>query len=169
MFKMPQPSYSLSIRDWDKKIGTVQIHTGLVTALTLPALLTQVGALRDAIDDIVIGVEAKESQTVFDTILDDATPASAFAQRGNKWLVIYHDNTQFFDPPVNAIPNDAYLRTYRVMIPTADNSLLADNDTFLDITAGVGLAFKNAFEAVAKSPAGGSVIVDSVEQDNVNA
>jgi len=166
---MPQPSYSLSIRDWDKKIGVSQINTGLVTALTLPALLTQIGALRTAIDAIVIGVIAKESQTVFDTVLDDATPASAFAQRGNKWLCIYHDNTQFFDPPVNAIPNDQYLTKYRVMIPTADNSLLAANNTFLDLTAGAGLAFKTAFEAVAKSPAGGSVILDTVEQDNVNA
>jgi hypothetical protein len=166
---MPQPAYSLSLRDWDKKIGTVEVHTGLVTALTLPALLTQVGALRTAIDNITIGVVAKEKQTVFDTILDDATPASAFAQRGNKWLVIYHDNTQFFDPPVNAIPNDAYLTKYRVMIPTADNALLTGNDTFLDLTAGPGLAFKTAFEAVAKSPAGGSVVIDSVEQDNVNA
>lgn len=166
---MPQPSYTLSFRDWDKKIGTAQINTGLVTALTLPALLTQVGTLRTAIDNIVIGVIAKESQTVFDTVLNDATPASAFAQRGNKWLVIYHDNTQFFDPPVNAIPNDAYLVKYRVMLPTADNALLALNSTFLDITAGLGLAFKTAFEAVAKSPAGGSVVVDSVEQDNVNA
>jgi len=166
---MPQPAYSLSIRDWDKKIGTMEVHTGLVTSLTLPTLLTQIGALRTAIDNIVIGVVAKEKQTVFDTILDDATPASAFAQRGNKWLVIYHDDTQFFDPPVNAIPNDAYLVKYRVMIPTADNALLTGNDTFLDLTAGVGLAFKTAFEAVAKSPAGGSVVVDSVEQDNVNA
>ncbi|MES2213173.1 MAG: hypothetical protein V4490_08580 [Pseudomonadota bacterium] len=166
---MPQPAYTMSFRDWDNKIGTSQINTGLVTALTLPALLTQVGALRTATDAIVIGVIAKESQTVFDTILDDATPASAFAQRGNKWLVIYHDSTQFFDPPVNAIPNDAYLRKYRVLIPTADNSLLANNSTFLDLTVNPGLAFKTAFEAVAKSPAGGSVVVDSVEQDNVNA
>lgn len=166
---MPQPAYTVSIRDWDKKIGTVQVNTGLVTALTLPALLTQIGALRTAIDNISIGVIANEKQEVFDTILSDATPASAFAQRGNKWLVIYHDDTQFFDPPVNAIPNDAYLVKYRVMIPCADNSLLAANNTFLDITAGVGLAFKTAFEAIAKSPAGGSVVVESVEQDNVNA
>lgn len=166
---MPQPSYTLSLRDWDKKIGTVQVNTGLVTALTLPALLTQIGNLRDAIDDIVIGVPAKESQTVFDTILSQDNPTSEFAQRGNKWLVSYHDNTPFFDAPVNAIPNDAYLRKFHVMIPTADNSLLAANETLLDLTAGVGLAFKTAFEAVAKSPAGGSVVVDFVEQTNVNA
>lgn len=166
---MPQPTYGVSIRDWDKKIGTVEINTGLVTALTLPALLTQVGALRTAIDGIVIGVVANERQEVFNTILSQDNPTSEFAQRGNKWLVSYHDNTQFFDAPVNAIPNDAYLRKFKVMIPTADNSLLEDNDTFLDLTVNPGLAFKTAFEAVAKSPAGGSVIVDFVQQSNVNA
>lgn len=166
---MPQPTYSLSLRDWDKKIGDVQINTGLVTALTLPALLTQIGTLRSAIAALVIGVVANEKQEVFNTILSQAVPTDPMAQRGNKWLVSYHDNTQFFDAPVNAIPNDAYLRKFRIMIPTANNDLLADNDTFLDITAGVGLAFVNAFQAMAKSPAGGSVVVDFVQQTNVNA
>lgn len=166
---MAQPAYTLSIRDYDKKIGTVQVNTGLVTALTLPTLLTQIGALRSAIAGIIIGVEQKESQTVFDTLLSQALPVSQFAQRGNKWLVIYHDNEQFFDPPVNAIPNEGYLRKYRVMIPTANNALLTGNDTFLDLTTGAGLAFKTAFEAIAVSPDGGNVVVDSVEQDNVNA
>ncbi len=166
---MPQPAYALSLRDWDKKIGTVEVNTGLVTALTLPALLTQIGALRTAIDNITIGVVANEKQEVFNTILSQALPTDPNAQRGNKWLVSYHDNTQFFDAPVNAIPNDAYLRKFRVMIPTADNSLLADNETLLDLTVNPGLAFKTAFEAMAKSPAGGSVVIDFVEQTNVNA
>lgn len=166
---MPQPAYSLSIRDWDLKLGNTQINTGAVTAVSLPGLLTQIGALRDAIDDIVIGVIANESQTVFNTILSQDAPTSEFAQRGNKWLVSYHDNTPFFDAPVNAIPNEGYLRKYSVMIPTADNSLLALNETKLDLTTGVGLAFKDAFEDIARSPAGGSVIVDFVEQTNVNA
>jgi hypothetical protein len=117
----------------------------------------------------VRGVIANEQQDVFNTILSQALPTDQDAQRGNKWLVSYHDNTQFFDPPVNAIPNDAYLRKFRVMIPTANNSLLADNENDLDITAGAGLAFKTAFEAVAKSPAGGTVVIDFIRQTNVNA
>jgi len=166
---MPQPAFTLSIRDYDKKLGTMQVNTGLVTALTLPDLLTKVGALRTAVDNIIIGVIANEKQDVFNTILSQALPSSEFAQRGNKWLVSYHDNTQFFDAPVNAIPNDAYLRNFHIMIPTADNSLLDENDTELDLTVNPGLAFKTAFEALAKSPAGGSVVVDFVQQTNVNA
>jgi len=166
---MPQPSLTFSLRDWEGSIGTMEVNTGLVTALTLPTLLTQIGALRTAVDAIVRGVIANEQQTVFNTILSQALPTSQDAQRGNKWLVSYHDNTQFFDPPVNAIPNDAYLRKFRVMIPTADNSLLADNENDLDLTTGPGLAFKTAFEAIAKSPAGGSVVVDFIRQTNVNS
>jgi len=166
---MPQPHYSLSLRDWEGSVGDVQVNTGVVTALTLPGLLTQIGALRTAIEGITIGVAAAENQTVFDTLLSQDLPTSEYAQRGNKWLVSYHDNTQFFDAPVNAIPNEAYLRKFRIMIPTADNSLLEDNEKRLDLTAGAGLAFVTAFEAMAKSPAGGAMVVDFVEQTNVNS
>ena len=159
----------MTFRDWEGSLGTMETSTGLVTALTLPALLTQVGALRTATQALVRGVISNEQQTVFNTILSAALPVDQDAQRGNKWLVKYHDNTPFFDDPVNAIPNDAYLRKFRVMIPTANNSLLTDNENDLDITAGVGLAFKTAFEAIAKSPAGGSVVIDSITQTNVNA
>jgi hypothetical protein len=166
---MPQPSYTLSLRDWEGSIGTMEVNTGLVTALTLPGLLTQIGALRTATAALVRGVVANEQQTVFNTILSQDLPTSQDAQRGNKWLVSYHDNTAFFDAPLNAIPNDAYLRKFRVMIPTANNSLLADNENDLDLTTGPGLAFKTAFEAIAKSPAGGSVVVDFIRQTNVNS
>lgn len=166
---MPQPAYGLTIRDWEGSLGTVEVNTGLVTALTLPALLTQIGAFRAAVDAVVIGVIADERQTVFNTILSQDFPVSEFAQRGNKWIIFYHDNTQFFDAPINAIPNAGYLKPFHVMLPTADNSLLDANETVLDITAGVGLTLVTTFEAMAKSPYGGSVIVDSVEQTNVNA
>ena len=166
---MPLPHYSLTLRDWEGSLGDIQVNTGAVTAISLPALLGQIGALRTAIENITIGVAANESQTVFDTILSQDVPTSEFAQRGNKWLVSYHDNTQFFDAPLNAIPNESYLRKYRVMIPTADNALLEDSEKRLDLTVNPGLAFKNAFEAIARSPAGGVVVVDFVEQTNVNS
>lgn len=166
---MPQPAYGLTIRDWEGSLGTVEINTGAVTAVSLPGLLTQIGNLRDAIDDLVIGVLSDERQTVFNTILSQDLPTSEFAQRGNKWIVFYHDNTQFFDAPVNAIPNAGYLKPFHVMLPTADNSLLASNETVLDISTGVGAAFVTAFEAMARSPYGGVVVVDSIEQTNVNA
>lgn len=166
VIQMAQPAYSLSIRDWDKKIGNTQILTGAVTAVSLPGLLTQIGAMRTAIDGLTIGVLADEKQTVFNTILSQAKPTSEFAQRGNKWLVSYHDNTAFFDDPVNAIPNEGYLKPFSVEIPCADNSLLDDNETFLPLSQTQAAAFVTAFQAMGRSPYGGVVVVDSIEQVN---
>ena len=163
------PAYGVTIRDWEGSLGTVEVNTGAVTGVSLPGLLTQIGNLRTAIDGLVIGVISDERQTVFNTILSQEFPVSEYAQRGNKWIVYYHDNTQFFDDPINAIPNAGYLKPFHVMLPTADNSLLADNETELDITVNPGLAFVTAFEAMARSPYGGAVVVDSIEQTNVNA
>lgn len=161
---MAQPQFSLSIRDYDGAIGVTSVNTGAVTAVSLPGLLTQIGNLRDAIDGLTIGVVASERQEVFNTILSQDLPTSEFAQRGSKWLVKYHDNTQFFDAPVNAIPNAGYLKPFDVSIAAADLSLLADNQTFLPLEdGGVVEDFVTAFEAMARSPYGGVVVVDSIE------
>ena len=160
---MAQPEYGVSIRDYDGSIGSMAIATGAVTAVSLPGLLTQIGNMRTAIDGLTIGVIANERQTVFDTILSQDYPASEYAQRGTKWLVKYHDNTQFFDAPVNAIPNAGYLKPFDVSIPAADLSLLDDNQTFLPLDQTQAAAFVTAFEAMARSPYGGSVVVDSIE------
>lgn len=160
---MAQPQFSLSIRDYDGAIGVMAVNTGAVTAVSLPGLLTQIGDLRDAVDDLTIGVIAKERQEVFNTILSQDLPTSEFAQRGSKWQVNYHDNTQFFDAPVNAIPNAGYLKPFQVEIPAADLSLLDDNQTFLPLDGTEAAAFVTAFEAMARSPYGGVVVVDSIE------
>jgi len=54
---------------------------------------------------------------------------------------------------------------YRVSLPTADLSVLPNNSEFLDLTGGVGLALKDAFEAVVRSPGNGAnaVTLDSVQ------
>lgn len=162
-------AYSISIRDYDAKLSNTQVLTGAVTAVSLPGLLTQIGDLRDAIDGLTIGVLANEQQTVFSTILSQDKPTSEFAQRGNKWIVYYHDDTAFFDAPVNAIPNAGYLKPFHIEIACADNSLLANNETVLPLTQTEAAAFVTAFEAMARSPYGGVVVVDKIEQTNVNA
>jgi len=156
-------TYSVSVRDYDGQLGSMSFNTGAVTAVSLPGLLTQIGALRAAIDPLTIGVIAKETQSVFDTILSQDLPASEYAQRGTKWLVHYHDNTQFFDAPVNAIPNAGYLKQFEVSIPAANLSLLEDNQTFLLLDSPEASAFVTAFQNMARSPYGGVVVVDSVE------
>lgn len=166
---MPQPSLTFTIRDYDNKPSNTEIHTGAVTAISLPGLLTQIAAMRAAVDGLTIGVIQNEKQTVFNTILSQDLPTNEFAQRGNKWIVYYHDNTQFFDAPLNAIPNAGYLKPFHFEIAAADNSLLDDNTTVLPLDEPAAAALVAAFEAMGRSPYGGAVVVDMIEQTNTSS
>lgn len=152
-----------AIRDNSGELGRSNIHTGNVTAASLPGLLTQIGALRTAIDGLSIGVMAKESLSVFETDLSAARPNDPLAQRGVKWTVGYHDNTPFFDDPVNAIPNIGYQKAFTFTIAAADLSLLDDGEEELDLAGTEAAAFVTAFQATARSPYGGAVIVDYIK------
>lgn len=155
--------YNLSIRDHEGDIGTTTVLTGAVTAVSLPGLLTQYGNLRDAIAAITTGVPSSENAHVFDTILSQDLPTNEYSQRGVKWQVNYHDNLQFFDAPVNAIPNAGYLKPFSIELPTADLTLLEDGTDELDLDLEVVDDFVTAFEAMARSPYNGTVTVDSIK------
>ena len=149
-----------TLRDNSAETGRVEVHTGNVTAASLPGLLTEVGALRTAIEGITLGVMAAEALSVFETKLSAAAAASNLAQKGVKWTVGYSDITAFFDAPVNAIPNAGFNKIFTQTIPTADLSLLPDGQEELDLEdGGVVEAFVDAFEATARSPYGGRVEV----------
>jgi hypothetical protein len=137
--------------------------TGEVTAVSLPDLLTEVGALRTAIDGITDGIVSDESLTVFNTNLSNATPTDVNSQREHVWIVTYEDNLQFFDDPVNAIPNEGFGRLFTLTIPTADpDGAVGRMQTNSDLAnlADTGIAaFVTAFEETARSPYGGTVNV----------
>lgn len=160
---MANGELDFKVRDNTGETGPVSIHTGAITALSLPDTLTQVAAVRTAIDAISIGVVANERLSVFDTKLSGLKASSQLAQKGVKWLVTYMDTQQFFDPPVNAIPNAAYQQLYTFTVPCADLTLLVSGQETLDLTAGPGLAFKTAVDAIGRSPYGGTISVQSVK------
>lgn len=149
--------------DHSSEQGRVSLATGDVTAVSLPGLLTEVGALRGAIEGITLGVVSKESLLVFDTQLANAPPADENAQVERAWLVSYEDATAFFDDPVNAIPNAGYRKKFTLTIPTADivGRLLPGTDQ-ADLTDTGIAAFVTAFETTARSPYGGAVNVLSI-------
>lgn len=126
------------------RFNIVQLNAGnlVATQALLATLLT-------AIQAIVLGELNKEIIVLSDTWSSSAPAASNLAQRENKWLVRYTDTTTH--------------RIFKSEIPTADLSLLANNSEFLDLSAGPGLAFKNAFDAVVKSIDGNAVEVISVQ------
>lgn len=163
---------NFSIRDYTKETSNVGIITGNVTAASIAGWLTQVGALRAAIEGLTLGIMAKETGKVFDTKLSNDAPTDPAAQREAVWIVSYEDNQQYFDAPVNAIPNAGYKKIFTDTIPTADLDLLASNPggelDEIDLTAGPGAAYVTAFEAIARSPYGGTVNVISIKNGGRN-
>lgn len=148
-----------SILDYDGEKSSLQFYTGNITVASLPGTLTQFGALRDAINEIILGTISSESLKVFDTKLSNVTPTAEFAQRETKWLVVYEDNLPFFDAPVNAIPNEGFGKIFTFEIATADLSHLQTGTDKLDLSVNPGADFVAAFEAFARSPYGGTTNV----------
>lgn len=151
---------SFSLLDHSKEVKNTSLLTGNVTAVSLPGLLTQIGTLRAAIDAITLGTVAGEMLVAFDTNLSNAIPASELAQVETVWIVQYEDALPFFDDPVNAIPNEGFGKKFSLSIGTADlvGRLLPNSDEADLADAGIA-AFVTAFEAIARSPYGGTVNV----------
>lgn len=141
---MPGSFYGLSIRDYSREIGSTQFNIGDLTAISLPGALADMGDLRVAIEAVILGNVAN-SRWGDDDFVSATAPTDPQAQRGVKWTIAWRDT-------VTGVPGQNF-------IPTADLSHLMTNSDEMDITAGVGLALKNAVDTLCKSPAGNAVSV----------
>lgn len=154
---LPVSFYSLTIADNTlRSNGTPEITstTFPVTTLTpanVAAIQTLMGNLATAIAGITIGAVQKNETVYARNQLSTSPAASQLAQRENKWLMRYHDATTN--------------QKFSLSVGTADLTALPNNEEFLDLTAGDGLALKTAFEAVVVSPANSSnaTVLDSVQ------
>lgn len=158
--------------DYSREKKAFSVRTGDVTAVSLPGLLTEVGALRTAVENITLGVVSDEALVAFDTNLSNTPPASPLAQVESGWLVRFEDNLPFFDDPVNAIPNEGYGRIFTLTIPTAELATagrLLPNSDIADLTETGMAAFVTAFEATARSPYGGTVNVVEIRHVGRNS
>lgn len=143
---MPGATFGLSLKDNSREIGRTDFNIGDLTAVSLPGALTQMGALTDAIMAIVIGVKVQSRWGDVDNFVA-APPTSKLAQRGVKWTLQGRDS-------VTGVPVINH-------IPTANLTLLPAGDTEdMDLTAGVGLALKTAYDALVKSPAGNALTLE---------
>lgn len=161
-----------SMIDYSREKKAFSLATGEVTAVSLPGLLTEVGALRTAVEGITLGVVSDESLSVFNTNLSNVPPTSPLAQIESAWLVTYEDALPFFDDPVNAIPNEGYGRLFTMTIPTADIATagrLAPNSDEAVLSETGMAAFVTAFEETARSPYGGTVNVISIRHVGRNS
>lgn len=167
---MANGGLTFSFLDYDRESASTNIGTGAVTGVSLPGLLTQIGALRAAIEGITVGTVSGESLYAFRTRLSNAAPTDPDAQRERVWVVHYEDVTAFFDDPVNAIPNEGFGKNFTISIPTADYSgdRLLPNSEDADLAETSIAAFVSAFEAIARSPYGGAVNVTRIESGGRN-
>jgi hypothetical protein len=156
---------TIGFLDYSNEPATFATHVGAVTAVSLPGLLTQIAAYIAAVDAITLGTIRDDTLVAYSTNRSSIPPVDIHAQRERKWLVRYVDDLPFFDDPVNAIPNAGFGQTFTITIPTADISsgnLIANTD--LGNLADTQMAaFVTAFEALARSPYGGTVQVISME------
>lgn len=145
---------SVSFSTIDRQSKSTSMTVGADDAVTD----VNVQALADALDAILRGAAVKAVVNI-PNVVDAgsaAPPADKEAQRGNKWL---------FRVQVSAAPENGKVLTHE--IGTADNSVLATStDDFLDLTAGVGLTLKTAFETVYRSPNGNTGVLLSAQQIN---
>lgn len=148
---------SFSIRDYSREKSGFGTRVGVVTAGTLPGLLTQIGTFRAATQAVILGTIQGEQLIAFNSRLTNAVPTDPNAQRERKWLVTYADNTEYFDAPTNSIPNEGFGRIFNLEIPTANltSALLIDNTDEADLTATPWVNWIAAFEAMGRSPHGG--------------
>jgi len=138
---------NLTYIDHDSESSTVGVRTVDLTAANITAQLALQATLQSAIDGIANG--ALKTRSVLAETEDFAAspPASGFTQRETKWLVSGVDSAGF---------------STTLEIPCADLALLPAGSGVLDISAGAGLAFADALEAVWISAQGNPVTVNSV-------
>jgi len=154
-----------SMLDYSREKAAFSIITGDITAVSIAGVLSEIGTLRTAIEGITLGVVSDESLRAFATNLSNTPPASALAQVETNWLVTYEDVTEFFDDPVNSIPNEGFGKLFTLTIPTAEIGAagrLQVNSDLADLTESGMAAFVSAFETTARTPYGGDVNVVSI-------
>jgi hypothetical protein len=136
---------TLQVRDYSPSLayaeyGSVRLPSYQIDAANLATWLTGWGAYKTALAGIIEGVLAKESVTIYDTILDSTTLPAESAQRERKIMMTYvGDNTGF---------------KFFQEIPTADLAALTllPNDQIELADGGVMAAYVSGFEALARNP-----------------
>lgn len=110
-------------------------------------------ALDAALNAVILGSSVRGVRTV-DEVIDGGSavpPTDNEANRGSKWLFRSQDGTT--------------QEIFTNELGTADLTALPSSTTdFLDLTAGLGLALKNSWDAVYESKQGNGGVLLSVQQ-----
>lgn len=148
---------TFSILDYSGETGKFLVNVPTLTAANFAAQHTLYDDFQDAVLQMIAG-NFKQRDVLSVTRLGQTRPSDPVAQREFKWVVTYEDVTEFLDAPTNAVPNPGYRKPFDVEIPTADvaGTTMTPNTDLVDLTAAPVPNFIIAFEALVKSPYGGS-------------
>lgn len=163
---------SISINDYDAQTGIVGFQCAEVSDTNFVGIATAFGEFRAAMMPLIRGVAIQSQMTIVSRFAAADQPATDDqAQRGNKWRVVYRDNSQWADAPTNSVPNYGYLKTFDVEIPTANLTLRENNSDVIYTQSGGGVgaadaqieAFVAEFNSLVRSPYGGDAQVLRIE------
>jgi len=156
---------TVGFKDYSDEDGSTSVHVGGVTAISIAGLLSDIADYVAAVDAITLGSVSYDSLRAYLTKRVVTLPTDPNAQRERLWRVFYVDNLPFFDDPVNAIPNAGFGKPFHIDIPTANFGLAAVfplNSDEADLAQAAIATFVAAFEAMARSPYGGTVEVTNI-------
>lgn len=137
--------YTVTLRDATQELTSHTVYFDEITAVSLPGLLTELGAYNTAVLGITNGVLAKDHWGEV-TVVSNATPTDKSAQRECKLLVQYQDTTT--EKPYTLTIGTVDF-TKLVFLPGAGDAVAfkAANGASTEIQAWV-----TAFEALASPP-----------------
>lgn len=133
-----QHYYTPTIRDYSNETSGTKIHFGAVTALNIAGFLAQLGDLRTALGNMILGIIARDAWIGDSTVQSNTTPSDTNAQIELKFQFIYEG--------VNS------KKRYRIEVPTADTTKVLPNSDKLDLADTDVAAFVTAFETIGRTP-----------------
>ena len=136
---------SITYRDYSAETKSIRLYTGEITAVSLPGLLAAIGALTTALDDVTLGVRAKE-QWGEETIVSNDRAAVKDAQIETEMLVRMRGATT--EAPFSfRIPTVDYTAFNYADPPAGDSVIISGAGASAATTALV-----SALEALVKAP-----------------
>jgi len=135
----------LNYGDATRESSSMTVYNGAITAISIGGFLTNLAALEDATDAIVLGTRRKTTWVGDDTTVTNAWPTNPAAQRESKLLVDYQDDTTE-KPYQLTIPSIDFSKL--VFVPLGGDAVLFSGaDANADIVDWV-----TAFEAIGRAP-----------------
>lgn len=159
---------TLSIIDYSNEVSQMGVQAIELTAANFAAQQALRDAFFEATEDVILGVRVQTQTSVIGRNVD-AAPTNTAAQRENKWLVSYRDNSALV-PGGGGVANPGYGKYFNVEIPTADvtdaSLFKAGSDEANWNGAGADTQwtdFAVDFQAYVRSPYGGLPLIVGIE------